>query len=171
MLKLLLRIENFYIFQWYYVHLDDIASLNVLWLHTNLHSTHNKKYPGKTSEIERFLLVGGWSWKIPPMEPVGRGGDPCGWQRTRSRSGGEGAGARHAAGCPLVSILGRRRKRYANGFLRGELSSATKRRGEQEDARWGCAERDAVESVCRSSPAPSNRAAGSAKRPDHFYRN
>ena len=78
----------------------------------------------------------------------------------------EGAEARIAAGCPLVSILGRRRKRYANGFLRGELSSATKRRGEQEeDTRWGCAERDAAwnQSAVRLAPpraAPRDRPRG-----------
>ena len=94
------------------------------------------------------------------------------WQRARSRSvrrGGaerEGAVARIAAGCPLVSILGRRRKRYANGFLQGELSSATKRRREQEeDTRWGCAERDAVwnQSAVRLAPpraAPRDRPRG-----------
>lgn len=93
-----------------------------------------------------------------------------GWQRARSvwRGGAEreGTEARIAAGCPLVSILGRRRKRYANGFLRGELSSATKRRGEQEeDTRWGCAERDAVwnQSAVRLAPpraAPRDRPRG-----------
>lgn len=36
-----------------------------------------------------------------------------------------------AAGRPLVFIPGRRRKRYANGFLRGELSSAAKRENER----------------------------------------
>lgn len=35
--------------------------------------------------------------------------------------------ARVAAGRPLVFIPARRRKRYANGFLRGELSSARRR--------------------------------------------
>lgn len=40
--------------------------------------------------------------------------------------------AHTASGRPLVFIPGRRRKRYANGFLRGELSSATWREKERD---------------------------------------
>lgn len=145
-------------------------------------ATKDENTAGKMVEIERILL---WlaaarenfrRW-YPLVEPEILGG----WQRVhgRVRCGGARRGrARGGGGAHCRRVSARFHPGKATETLCKWVFTGRTFVGDETERRTGGGysvglrgEGCCVESVCRSSRAPSSRAAGSAKRPDHFYRN